>query len=166
MCSSPPEVSTTAKTSPIKNFKHGWQNNTVANMETFYAREVVWRSNFLDNLNVSYKDIGLWRTPTLRFIIIIIIWNPSYPPYIPTIASNNLVLGYNSYRPHELLHHYLNWPLKAVFKIEVFNALQMQFGPSKYTSLKIALPNATPNWKWRHHLKSSIQCARHKNQQM
>ena len=32
-----------------------------------------------------------------------------------------------------------------VFKIEVFNALQMQFGPSKYTSLKKTLQNATPN---------------------
>jgi hypothetical protein len=36
-------------------------------------------------------------------------------------------------------------PRGAMFKIEVFNALQMRFGPSKYTSLKIALQNATPN---------------------
>ena len=43
-----------------------------------------------------------------------------------------------------------------VFKIEVFNALQTWFGPSKYTSLKIALQNATLDWKWRRHLKSSI----------
>ena len=28
---------------------------------------------------------------------------------------------------------------QAVFKIEVFNALQMRFGPSKYTPLEIAL---------------------------
>ena len=41
-----------------------------------------------------------------------------------------------------------------MFKIEVFNALQMRFGPSKYTSLKTTLQNATPNWKWRCHLKS------------
>jgi hypothetical protein len=32
-----------------------------------------------------------------------------------------------------------------MFKIEVFNALQTQLGPSKYTSLKIALQNTTPN---------------------
>jgi hypothetical protein len=32
-----------------------------------------------------------------------------------------------------------------MFKIEVFNALQMRFGPSKYTSLKITLENAIPN---------------------
>jgi len=35
--------------------------------------------------------------------------------------------------------------LLAVFQIEVFNALQTQFGPSKYTSLKIALQNETQN---------------------
>jgi hypothetical protein len=45
---------------------------------------------------------------------------------------------------------------QAVSKIGVFNALQPRFGPSKYTSLKTALPNATPNWKWRHLLKSSM----------
>ena len=38
---------------------------------------------------------------------------------------------------------------------QVFNARQMRFGPSKYTSHKWALQNATPNWKWRRHLKSS-----------
>ena len=44
----------------------------------------------------------------------------------------------------------------AVFKIEVFNALQTRFGASKYyTSLKTTLQNATPTWKWRRHLKSS-----------
>ena len=37
--------------------------------------------------------------------------------------------------------------LKPVFKIEVFNALQTRFGSSKYTSLKIALQNATSTWK-------------------
>ena len=41
-------------------------------------------------------------------------------------------------------------------KIEVFNALQTWLGPSKYTSLKRALQNATPYWKWRRHSKSSI----------
>jgi hypothetical protein len=32
----------------------------------------------------------------------------------------------------------------AMFKIEVFNALQMRFGPSKYASLKTTLQNAIP----------------------
>ena len=50
-----------------------------------------------------------------------------------------------------------------MFKIEVFNAFQTRFGPSKYTSLKTTLQNATPNWKWRRHLKSSIQFVHHKN---
>jgi hypothetical protein len=40
-----------------------------------------------------------------------------------------------------------------VFKVEVFNALQMQFGPSKYTSLKTTLQIATPIWKWGHRSK-------------
>ena len=48
---------------------------------------------------------------------------------------------------------------RAVFQVEVFNALQMWFGSSKYTSLKTTLQNATPNWKWRCHLKSSIEYA-------
>jgi hypothetical protein len=37
--------------------------------------------------------------------------------------------------------------INAMLKIEVFNALQTRFGPSKYTSLKTALQNATPNSK-------------------
>ena len=53
----------------------------------------------------------------------------------------------------------------SMVKIEVFNALQMRFGPSKYTSLKTTLQNAAPNGKWRRHLKSSIWFACHKNQQ-
>ena len=36
---------------------------------------------------------------------------------------------------------------ETMFKIEVFNALQMQFGHSKYTSLKTTLQSATPNLK-------------------
>ena len=43
------------------------------------------------------------------------------------------------------------WPKKgriarwdAIFKIEVFDALQQQFGPSKCTSLKTTLQNTTP----------------------
>ena len=51
-------------------------------------------------------------------------------------------------------------------KIEVFNALQMRFGPSKCTSLKTTLQNANPIWKWRHHLKSSIHCAHYHNREL
>jgi hypothetical protein len=46
--------------------------------------------------------------------------------------------------------------MHSTFKIEVFNALQMWFNPSKYASLKTTLQNATPNWKWRRHLKSFV----------
>ena len=35
--------------------------------------------------------------------------------------------------------------VQSMFKIEVFNALQMRCGPSKYTSLKTTLQIATPN---------------------
>jgi hypothetical protein len=55
--------------------------------------------------------------------------------------------------------------LTSVFKIEVFNALQTRFGPSKHTSLKTTFQNATPDSKRRCHLKSSIYFAHHKNQQ-
>jgi hypothetical protein len=34
-----------------------------------------------------------------------------------------------------------------VFKIEVFNALQIQFSPSKYTSLKTTLSECNPKLK-------------------
>ena len=52
-------------------------------------------------------------------------------------------------------------PVGSVFKIEVFNALQ-NIPPY----LKTSLQNATQNWKWRRHLKSSIEYARHENQQV
>ena len=55
------------------------------------------------------------------------------------------------------------WCSSPVFKIEVFSALQTRIGSSKYTSLKTTLQNATSNWKWRRHLKSSISFAHHKN---
>ena len=65
-------------------------------------------------------------------------------------------LGYlGSLGKRELSH--MGLPLiHPMFKVEGFNAFQMWFGPSKYTSLKTTLRNATPNWKWRHHLKFSI----------
>jgi hypothetical protein len=42
---------------------------------------------------------------------------------------------------------------QALFKIEVFNAIQTRFGPSKFTSLKTTLQNATPKLK----LKMSLE---------
>ena len=63
-----------------------------------------------------------------------------------------------------LLRQYFD-AMSLVYKIKLFNALQTQFGSSKYTSLKTNLQNATLNWKWRRHLKSSIYYVHHKNQQ-
>jgi hypothetical protein len=41
-----------------------------------------------------------------------------------------------------------------VYKIEVFNALETQYGPSKYTSFKTTLQNTTgPNLK----MKTSLE---------
>ena len=48
---------------------------------------------------------------------------------------------WNSYEGFNLEH------CRPVFNIEAFNALQTWFGPSKYTSLKTTLQNATPNCK-------------------
>ena len=54
---------------------------------------------------------------------------------------------------------------RTLFKLEVFNALQTQIGPSLYLSRNTTLQNATPYRNWRRHLKSSVKFARHKNQQ-
>jgi hypothetical protein len=43
--------------------------------------------------------------------------------------------------------------LHAVFKIEVFNTLQTQFGPSRYTSLKKILQKHNPKLK----MKTSLE---------
>jgi hypothetical protein len=51
-------------TSLIENFNHGWKNDMVANMATFFARGVLWNSKFLSNLKPSGKKLGLRRFPT------------------------------------------------------------------------------------------------------
>ena len=52
-----------------------------------------------------------------------------------------------------LTTHWVQWqpsssfahhPLARVFKIEVFDALQMRLGPLKYTYVKTTLQNVTP----------------------
>ena len=42
-------------------------------------------------------------------------------------------------------NRFMNLEGNTLFKIEVFNALQTQFGPLKYTLLQTTLQNATPN---------------------
>ena len=88
--------------------------------------------------------------PLLGLLVSLTCTNGIYSPIWPSYPTPFLI--------------FLVWR-SLVFKIEVFNALQTWFGTSKYTSLKTTLQNATPNWKWRRHLKSSIQSAHHKNQQ-
>jgi hypothetical protein len=62
--SCPVEVYTTIKNLPVENFAHGWNNDMVAKMATFFWRRVVWRSSFLGNLKTLDKKLGLQRTLT------------------------------------------------------------------------------------------------------
>jgi hypothetical protein len=52
------------------------------------------------------------------------------------------------YRVQEFMH-----PWGPVFKIDVFNALHMQFGPSEYTSLKNNPSKCSPELK----MKTSLE---------
>ena len=66
--SSPARVYTMAKTSQVENFNHGWKNDLAINMATPFARGVLQRSSFLDNLKPSNKKLGLQTEYTnLRF---------------------------------------------------------------------------------------------------
>ena len=64
MGSSPARVSTMAKTSLVENFKHERKDNMDINMATLFAREVLQRSCFLDNLKPSDKKPDLHKTPS------------------------------------------------------------------------------------------------------
>ena len=77
-------VYTTAKTSPVDDFKHGWQNDMATNMAILFAKGGLWRSSFLGNLKPSDKKLGLWRTPTWDIVFII---------FSIMSASNIVVLG-------------------------------------------------------------------------
>lgn len=83
------------------------KNDMATNMATFLffcARGVLWRSNFLGNLEPLNKKLGLVRTPTRGILIKISILFA-----IPTFASNNLFLGTNSRSIGAYLHWSLNW---------------------------------------------------------
>jgi hypothetical protein len=49
MGSLPTRVYISATTSPVKNFKHGWKNDVVVNMEIFFAGEILRKLGFLGN---------------------------------------------------------------------------------------------------------------------
>ena len=81
--------------------------------------ESEWEKFFLDP--IYYIFIYLWKTKS----------QPHFQTSFPFLRSTWIYLI-----------------RKQVFKIEVFNALQTRFNPSKYTtSLKTTLQNATPNCK-------------------
>ena len=88
-----------------------WKENDMdAIMATILARGVLWKSSFLENLKSLDMKFGLQRTPTLGvplllFFILFV---------IPTVASNNLVLGKNYWLIGALLHCSLNlWKGRA-----------------------------------------------------
>ena len=90
--------------SPVENFKHERQNNMVVNMATLFARGILRRSSFLDNLKSSDKQLGLRRTPTWD----IFFYCFSILDAIPAVASTKLVLDWNSWSTNTLLHHCVN----------------------------------------------------------
>jgi hypothetical protein len=59
MNSSLAKVYTTPKTFAEENSKHGWKNDMVVNMATFFVREVLQRSSLLNNLKLSDKKLDL-----------------------------------------------------------------------------------------------------------
>ena len=77
---------TTAKTSPVKNFKHGWNNDMVSNMATLFAKGVLHRPSVLGK--ALEKKTWPSENSNLRFIYISPILST-----IPNFASNKLVCG-------------------------------------------------------------------------
>ena len=106
MYSSPAGSYTTAKTSPVDNFKHGWNNDIAVNMNIIFARGVHWRSSVLGNLEPSNKKPDLWRTTT-HGILIYCLFVHLCPP-IPIVASNDFVLGWSSWPTGALVHRSVN----------------------------------------------------------
>ena len=97
-------VYTIDKTSLLENFKYGWKHEMVANMATLFVRGILWKSHFLGNLKLLEKKLDVQRIPTwgsfFLFSIFFFILSA-----IPTIALNNLALGWNSWPTNTLLHH-------------------------------------------------------------
>ena len=73
----------------------------------FFKGEVLWRWSFLGNLKALDKKIDRWRTP----IWIEYFYCHSIFSIIPSLASNNHVLGWNSWPTNALLHHSVKRPL-------------------------------------------------------
>ena len=97
--SSPARVYTMAKTSHVENFNGEWMNDVAPNIATPFARGVLWRLSFLDNLKPLDKKLGLQRTPYIVF--------PSCPLY-QSLPQMTLSWTKNSWLIDALLHRSLN----------------------------------------------------------
>ena len=75
MGSSPTTISTTPKTSPMHNFKHGCKNDMATNVPTpFTLQKFLGDQVSSDNLKPSYIKLGLQQTPTWDLILILILF--------------------------------------------------------------------------------------------
>ena len=96
----PAKVYTTTKTLMVENFKHGCQHNNIF----FATMGALQRSSFGGNLKPSDKKLDLQKTWNSRHSKKIKNYCLSILSVTPTVASNNLVLGWNSWPTGILLH--------------------------------------------------------------
>ena len=106
MDSSPIGVYTMTKTSLVENFKHEGKNNS------FLRGGDLWRSSFLGNLKPSDKKLGLRKSPTSCFFLVLFSLILST---IPIVVSNNLIFGWNTWMIVALLHNSLTLSLIIQF---------------------------------------------------
>ena len=114
MGSSPVRVYTMAKTFWWKNFKNGWKklNDMVSQHIDTFCFGSSMKVKFLEQPQTLGQETWLLENPNLRHSF------NCFPilSAIPTVASNNLVLGWNSWPSGALLRCSLNWPLiKGVY---------------------------------------------------
>ena len=99
------------KTSLVEGFKHGWRNGMGVNMAMFFCWGGLRRPSVLSNLKPSYNKFGLPKTPTWVFLFFFN-WKKGFLFFfaIPTVASNNFVLGLNYWLIDALLYCRANRP--------------------------------------------------------
>ena len=101
----------------MKNFENGWKNDATIDMLTLGVRAVLWRSSFSGNLKPRTRNVA---SRELRFKGHIYIYIYSILSTIPTVASNNLVLGWNCWLTSALLHHSVNQPYVGASEIPIW----------------------------------------------
>ena len=90
----------------------GWKHDTNAIMATLFVSGILQRPSFLDNLKWLDKKLDLQQTSTWdMFVLGVFFLFISILSAIPTVASNNLVLGKNSWPTSALLHRRPNQAL-------------------------------------------------------